>query len=384
MSSLAPARPQAETRIVTRALPLLAALALACGGRSPSAPPPVPDAPLSAPAAIAGDWAVAGPQDVGLDAVALTATANRIRRRERGLLHSLLIVRRGRLAVEEYFAGSSRDDVHTQQSVTKSVTSLLVAIAIDEGRIRSVDEPVLGFFPEYSALRGVDARRDALTLEHLLTMRSGLLWIEEPYAGSDLQRLNESRGDWVRFVLDRPMREEPGTRWQYNSGGVIVLAGVLRAAAGDVVDYARRVLFEPLGIRGERWFRAPYDGLPHTGGGLSLRARDMARLGELMLRGGRAGERQVVSARALQDSVRRAAGPIAWPRPVYYGRLWWLFPPAGPATTDVVTASGAGGQWIFVVPPLELVVVFTADQSNPAFFTPADVLFDEILSAVRD
>jgi CubicO group peptidase (beta-lactamase class C family) len=143
------------------------------------------------------------------------------------------------------------------------------------------------------------------------------------------------------------------------------------------------VLFGPLGIQGERWVRAPHDGLPHTGGGLSLRARDMARLGELVLRGGMAGGRQVVSREWLEGSVARAAGPIDWPRPVYYGRLWWLFPPSGAATTDVVTASGAGGQWIFVVPPLELVVVFTADQMNPRFFAPMEMLFAEILGSVR-
>jgi CubicO group peptidase (beta-lactamase class C family) len=357
------------------------ALASACGGGGPR---PSADAPLTAPAAIAGDWPVARPDEVGLDANALTAAVNGIRRGERGVLHSLLVVRRGRLAVEEYFAGSGRGNVHTLQSVTKSVTSLLVGIAVDRGLIASIREPVLGFFPEYGDLRGQDPRRDALALEDLLTMRSGLLWSEDPYAGSDLQRLNDSRGDWVRFVLEHPMREAPGTRWQYNSGGVIVLAGVLRrASGGDVGQFAREALFAPLGIRDEQWFRSPYDGLPHTGGGLSLRARDMARLGELTLRGGQAGGRQVVSSAWLSGSFARAAGPIDWPRPVYYGRLWWLFPPAGPATADVVTAAGAGGQWIFVVPPLELVVVFTADQSNPQFFAPTDVLFDQILSAVH-
>src|SRR5262245_34686660 len=166
----------------------------ACGGGAPATAPPRPaDGPLTAPAAIAGDWPVARPADVGLDEAALTAAANAVRRGERGTLHSLLVVRDGRLAVEEYFAGSSRDDVHTQQSVTKSVTSLLVGIAIDQGLIRSVREPVLSFFPEHADLRGVDARRDAMTLEDLLTMRTGLLWSEEPYAGSDLERLNQSR-----------------------------------------------------------------------------------------------------------------------------------------------------------------------------------------------
>jgi CubicO group peptidase (beta-lactamase class C family) len=372
--------------MLTRAALLLALLGVACGGGNPAQPAaPGAEGPLTPPATIADDWPVASPQDAGLDAAALTSTVNTVRRGQRGALHSLLVVRGGRLVVEEYFGGSSRDDLHTQQSVTKSVTSLLVGIAVDEGRIRSADERVLDFFPEHADLRGADPRRDALTLEDLLTMRTGLAWSEEPYAGSDLQRLNDSRGDWVRFVLDRPMREEPGTRWQYNSGGTIVLAGVLRqAAGGDVADYARRVLFEPLGIRGERWFRSPYDRLPHTGGGLSLRARDMARLGELVLRGGRAGGRQVVSRTWLQDSARRAAGPIGWPRTVYYGRLWWIFPPAGRATADVVTASGAGGQWIFVVPPLELVVVFTADLANTQFFAPVEILFQEIVAATRN
>jgi CubicO group peptidase (beta-lactamase class C family) len=329
---------------------------------------------------------VARPEDLGIEPRGLATLVGRLRRGELGQIHGLLIVRHGRLAVEEYFAGSSRDDVHTQQSVTKSVTSLLVGIAIDQGLIRSEGERVLGYFPEYGDLGGQDARRDSLAIEDLLTMRTGLLWTEEPYGGSDLERMNGSSGDWVRFVLDRPMREAPGTRWQYNSGGVIVLAGILRSATGgDPVEFARRHLFEPLGIRGERWVRAPLDGLPHTGGGLSLRARDMARLGEMLLRQGNIGGRQVVSAGWLQRTARRAAGPIAWPRPVYYGQLFWLFPlgvAGASASPDIVTASGAGGQWIFTVPSLDLVVVFTADRSNPGFFTPVDLLYGDILPEV--
>ena len=305
-----------------------ALLAAACAGPGPASPT-ASDRALTPPRVLADGWAVGEPGDAGLDPARLTAAANRIRRGDLGATHSLLVVRRGRLVVEEYFQGSGPDDVHTQQSVTKSVTSLLVGAAVDRGLIRSEGERVLDFFPEHADLRGADARRDAMTLADLLTMRTGLAWSEEPYEGSDLQHLNDSRGDWVRFVLDRPMREAPGTRWQYNSGGTIVLAGAPRRAAGNVVEFARRALFEPLGIRGERWVLSPYDGLPHTGGGLQLRARDMARLGELVLRDGRAGERQVISAEWMRDSARRAAGPIAWPRPVHYGRLWWLFPARG-------------------------------------------------------
>src|SRR5262245_15936714 len=171
MSSQAPPRAGGQTGILARALALLAALAPGCGG-GPAAPSPrVSEAPLTPPAAVAGDWPVARPDEVGLDAAAITAAANEVRRGARGALHSLLVVRRGRLAVEEYFAGSSRDDVHTLQSVTKSVTSLLVGIAIDQGLIRSPREPVLSFFPEHADLRGTDARKDAMTLDDLLTMR---------------------------------------------------------------------------------------------------------------------------------------------------------------------------------------------------------------------
>lgn len=364
-----------------------AVLLAGCGSGAVAPDSPLPEAGLTTPAELPGDWPVARPEEVGIEARGLSALVGRLRRGELGQVHGLLIVRHGRLAVEEYFAGSSRDDVHTQQSVTKSVTSLLVGIAIDQGLIRSEGDPVLGYFPEYGDLGGQDARRDSLAIEDLLTMRAGLLWTEEPYAGSDLERLNGSAGDWVRFVLDRPMREAPGTFWQYNSGGVIVLAGVLRSATGgDPGEFARRHLFEPLGIRGERWVRSPFDGLPHTGGGLFLRARDMARLGELLLRQGSAGGQQVVSRDWLERSSRRAAGPIAWPRPVYYGQLFWLFPFGGVAgaspSPDIVTASGAGGQWIFTAPSLDLVVVFTADRLNPRFFTPVDLLYGEILPAV--
>lgn len=369
-------------RAVGAAALLAGLLAAACG--SPQAADPQANEPLHQPEARAGDWPIATPEDAGLDASRLTALAQRLRRGELGARHALLIARGGRLALEEYFDGSGIDDVHTLQSVTKSVTSLLVGIAHDQGRLASVDAQVLSLLPRYSDLRGADPRKDALSVRNLLEMRGGLDWSEDPYAGSDLEALNNSRGDWVRFVLEHPMREAPGTSWQYNSGGVIVLAGVLRDATGmDPDDFARAFLFEPLGIRDATWYRAPFDGLPHTGGGLSLRARDMAKLGELMLRDGRWGERRVVSEEWLAAVTARVSGPIpGWPRSVRYGRLWWLFPRAD-AQPDVITASGAGGQWIFILRDLDLVVAFTSDRASADFFRPVDLLFDEILPAVR-
>ncbi len=363
-------------------LALLAAGGLiGCGGATrPS--------PLAVPQAHPGGWNVASAEDVGLDSQRLAAMVEGIRSGSEGRLHSLLIARHGTLAVEEYFAPSSADDVHSLQSVSKSVTSLLVGIALDDGRLASEDTPVLDALPRYSGLQG-DPWRDALTVRHLLSMRSDLAWREEPYAGSDLETLNRSAEDWVRFVLDRPLVAAPGSDWQYNSGGVIALAGVLRAVEQeDVVAFAHERLFAPLGIAGDRWFRSPYDGLPHTGGGLYLRSRDMARLGQLVLQGGTWDGRAVVSRGWLDRSTRRVTGPLTfWRHPVYYGLLWWLFPMSGraessPGQPDIVTASGAGGQWIFVVPARDMVVTFTADPANADFLRPVDLLYDEILPSV--
>jgi CubicO group peptidase (beta-lactamase class C family) len=369
---------------VRLALPLLLAGGPpGCGGAPDSSSLGVPDASP-------GGWETGSAEDVGLDAGRLGAMVERIRSGSEGPLHSVLIVRHGRLAVEEYFGPSSVDDVHSMQSVTKSVTSLLVGITLDDRRLPSEDTPVLDALPRYADLKG-DPWRDALTVMHLLSMRSDLAWREEPYAGSDLEALNGSTGDWVRFVLDRPLLAPPGSEWQYDSGGVIVLGAVIRAAEDeDVVAFARRRLFAPLGIERDRWFRSPYDGLPHTGGGLYLRARDMARLGQLVLQGGAWGGRPVVSQAWLDKSAGRVTGPLTfWRHPVYYGLLWWLFPMSGrvdpdPAEPDIVTASGAGGQWIFVVRALDMVVTFTADPSNADFLRPVDLLYEDILPSVGD
>jgi CubicO group peptidase (beta-lactamase class C family) len=185
------------------------------------------------------------------------------------------------------------------------------------------------------------------------------------------------------------MVAEPGTSWAYNSGGVIVLAGILRSVLGQSPDlFARDALFEPLGIRGERWYRSRYDGLPHTGGGLSLTATDLARIGYLVLRNGRWGDRQIISETALHQSVvpitRARAG---WAnRSFDYGQLWWMTALDGSSATDdrdrvIWTGAGAQGQWLFVIPRYDLVVAVTANAAD--FASPVRFLFADILAAVR-
>ena len=335
------------------------------------------------------DWRTSSPQDQQLNKKVLKRLLKRIRNNTIGGIDSLLIARNGYLVTEEYFHGWGPDDLHTLQSDSKSVTSLLVGIAVQQGKISGIDQTVLSFFPEYPKIRNVDERKSAITLRDLLTMRTGLDWGEDPYEGSPLFQLNNCRCDWLKFVLDWPMRETPGTRFEYNSGGVILLAGVIRNSTSIPTDaFAQRYLFDPLGITQVRWYYGEPDNLPHTGGGLNLRPRDMAKIGYLMLRNGRWENQQIVSADWVRESTSHAVkNPRTFAgRRVDYGYLWWLLSLNGEAgghdrNADIYAAAGAQGQWIFVIPKYDMVVVSTGN--TPYFDQAVGFLYSDILPAVN-
>jgi CubicO group peptidase (beta-lactamase class C family) len=266
------------------------------------------------------------------------------------------------------------------QSVSKSVTSLLAGIASDQGRL-SVADRVLPLMQRYAPVANLDDRKNAMTVRDLLTMRSGFDWNEDVYAGSPLQRLNDCGCDWLRFVLDWPMREAPGTRWEYVSGGVILLGGVITEAVGQPLDrFAAQYLFTPMDVQGAYWISGRPDGLPHTGGGLYLRPRDMAKIGQLVLDDGRWRGRQIVSSAWMRESTAAhvAAVRTFGSHPVDYGFLWWTMSPS-----EIVTASGARGQWIFVSRRDRLVVTATGANDNGLWVGPADFLYSDILPAIR-
>src|SRR5262249_25762919 len=150
---------------------------------------------------------------------------------EFGAVHGLVIVRKGYVVTDEYFGGWKRDSIHTMQSVTKSVTSLVAGIAIDRGFLRGTDQRMVDLLAAYAPVANLDARKQAMTVRDVLTMGTGLDWNEDVYAGSPLEKLNTSQSDWLRFVIDWPMGSAPGTAWQYNSGGVIALGGAIGLAA---------------------------------------------------------------------------------------------------------------------------------------------------------
>jgi CubicO group peptidase (beta-lactamase class C family) len=369
----------------------VAAAAVTGGCGSPAAPAAVTqlgdDAATYWPDAA---WRSATPAEVAVDARAITDLVARLRSGSLGPEHALVIVRKGYVIADEYFAGWTADSIHTEQSVTKSVMSLITGIAIARGDVRGVDQPLVELLERYAPIANLDDRKRALTVRDLLTMRSGMDWNEDSYPGSPLERLNTLQTDWIRFVVDWPMREAPGTRWQYNSGGVIALGGAVGIAAGmNTADYARAHLLRPIGITGDKWYRGFPDALPHTGGGLFLTTRDLARVGYLVLRRGRWNATQIVPESWIIESTRPIATPtyLLGGRTSSYGYLWWLYTlggsrPDASSTDIVIAASGAQGQWLFIVPRHDLVVAINAGITagpDPGL----DILFRTIIPAMR-
>jgi len=332
------------------------------------------------------DWPVSTPEAQGLDAARLREVTTLMAEGRRfSNLHSLLIVKNGYLVVEEYFADWEADRLHTLQSVTKSITSALVGIAIEQGHFESIDEPVLAFFPQRRDELAQDPNWAAVRLQDLLTMRSGTDYHEQGEDSPHLQ-LNRTPRGWDSFYLNRPMVRTPGTYWQYDSGGVILISAMLKQRSGMHADaYAERYLFAPLGIQRTAWFRN-LDGHPHTGGGLDLRPRDMARFGLLYLRGGRWRDRQVVPRAWVEESTRQHVD-FDPPRgnSTGYGYLWWILAPdpGGAGNERIYAAMGFRAQYIFVVPEHDMVVVVTGGATNgEEQRRPIEFLYSHILPAV--
>jgi CubicO group peptidase (beta-lactamase class C family) len=347
---------------------------------------------LVAPAAVAANcgtptdlhdgWVVATPEAEGLDAALLCGIGPRLEALKEANAHGVVITRHGRLAYEHYLTGNderlgmSLSEVnfnagtkHDIRSISKSVTSLLVGIALDRGLITDLDAPVFSFFPDYSDLRTPE--KDRMTLRHLLTMSSGLAWDETSVAFTNplntySQMEITPRAD--HFVLAQPLAAPPGTVFNYNSGGAELLGLILRKVSGKRLrEFAKETLFDPLGI--EDWEWEGSSGFnPAAASGLRLRPRDLAKIGQLVLERGKWHGRQIVSSSWIEDSTTpRLSGDDAammFYRPegiTSYGYLWWLgrFPPEHPER-DMIAGGGYGGQRVFILPSLDVVVVTTA------------------------
>ncbi len=300
-------------------------------------------------------WRTSTPEEQGMDGALLDEAGRRVPA-ELPDVSALLVVRHGRLVFERYYGGVRPDDPINVRSVTKSVTSALIGIALAEGDLDGLDQPIGELIPDRIPPEA-DPLTPSITLEQLLTMTSGLAWD----AGSDYQRLIAS-DDWVDLTLGLPVAYEPGTVFAYNSGGSHLLSVILAEATGqETSTYAQTHLFDPLGIEPGDWDRSP-QGETNGGFGLELTVRDMAKLGELYLNGGRWEGEQIIPTDYVRASTTvQSAGDATGGTP--YGYQWWVTDATG---YPAFYALGYGGQYIYVVPDLDLVVVVAAARRVPA------------------
>ena len=361
-------------------------------------------------------WPVSTPEAEGVDPAALDSLIADIDAGRYGLIDRFLLIRNGRviadrrwdhgmryaelLAAQEDTANHQynydhpswhpyyRDtDLHSLQSVTKSVTSAAFGIAVDEGHLPGVEAPAWPYFEPY-AVDVADPRRAATSLEDFLTMRSGIDWAVPGQTyddGTHPTVVLEASDAWIDYVVAQPVGTDPGTRFDYNDGVSVLLGKIVREATGQRLDeWAEERLFRPIGIDEYYWKITP-DGEVDSEGGLYLSTHDLARIGYLMLRGGEWDGRQIVSREWVEASTSPVVPDVAPDndRPDSgYGYQWWV-PMHENGETRVFAGNGYGGQFLHVVPEYDLISVFNGWtlHEQPELFSWT-ALQDRILPAI--
>ena len=320
-------------------------------------------------------WRNSTPESQGMNSTVLDDVLDYINRYGYNI-DGMLVVRHGYIVYETNPSGFSLTRLHTIQSCTKSFTSTVVGIAIHEGYLESVDEKIVDIF-ENRTIENLDAMKENMTVEHCLSMSSGLEWHEHdiPYEEpeNDLFAMYRSN-DMYQYVLDRPMAHEPGTYWAYNSGTTELLGGIVEMTVGEpFIDFTREHLFDPLGIDNYFWWNPRTNPQYGVSGGLHLTMRDMAKLGYLFLNNGTWDNNEIVS----EEWVRNATHHHYDAFPGYgYGYQWWI-----QEGRNVYAATGHYEQKIYVDPDNDMIVVFIADIADEDPH-PTDYLFRRIRRAI--
>lgn len=306
-------------------------------------------------------WRTSTPEEQGMDGIKLSEMVKYIN--ENNIpIKSVLIVRNGYIVLDEKFSGSHSMD--NLKSVTKSFTSALVGIAIDKGYIDGVGQTVLELFPDRE-VANLDSQKQAMTVEDLLTMRAGLDWPSGPcwwLDGKDCadyttQIMLEDE-DSLQFILDQPMASEPGTSFVYTSGASHLLSALISETTGmSALDFAKENLFTPLGIHNVSW-NEDGEGLNMGWTDIALYPHDMAKFGFLFLNEGQWNGKQIISVEWVRNSHEPHTITINKIQP-NYGYQWWVNPDLG-----FYNASGAGGNYIIIIPEQDLVVVFTGSLTS--------------------
>ena len=343
-------------------------------------------------------WKITSLKNVNIDSIKLQTTVDKICDGTLENIHSVVIVKEGKLVFERYFSGYkfkydakefkgeftefNQNQIHNLASVTKSITSILFGIARDKGFIDSVNVKVFNFFPKYSYLN--DSLKDKITLWHLLTMTSGLKWNEQDIFYSEVE--NDIIQlfivqDPVKYILSKPMIHPAGTNYYYNGGNTNLLGKIIQETSGFKLDeFAKKYLFDPLGIRQYEWLHIKPD-MVYASGDLKLRPRDMAKIGYMMLNNGKWKSNKIVSQNWIEESITPY---VHFNGNDGYGYQWWIKKyELGNTSFNSFAAEGWGGQNIIVFPDLDVVVVITG--GNYITRTPNnEIIYRYILPAVDE
>lgn len=328
---------------------------------------------------------VASLQETGFDMPRIMKASHRIRDGKYGEIHSMLIYKDGRLVFEEYYEGHQyqwdapnhygewvswdRDMLHCIHSDTKSITSLCIGIAIDLGYIENVNQSIFDYLPGYQQFK--TGGKEGITIEHLLTMTSGLEWEEWKISLSSVE--NDQIGIWfyedgpINYVLEKPLVAEPGKRFNYSGGDIQILVEILKNATGMTLDeFSGTYLFDPMGVDTYDWWLIFPTGEIQGAGGLKLTPRDMIKMGAMMLNKGVSNENRIISEEWIDKCTVPFPGNNGIKVPgedlgkVGYSYTWWTkqFSYSGQQINSYL-ALGWGGQKIVILPELDMVVVFT-------------------------
>jgi len=314
------------------------------------------------------------PEEQGIDSNVLGRALRDIGDKSSGL-HSLLVLRNGCVVLEAYWPPFARDKKHYLNSATKAVLGTLIGIAIHDGKLRE-DDFAASYFPEYPSEDG-DPRRQRIRIKHLLTMSSGIYWPQTKTINASDEMGRSS--DWVRFIINRPMAAEPGTVTNYSNGDSHLLSAILQKVTGTTaLDFARKRLFEPLGISDIAWDADP-QGRSIGSAALQLRPVDMAKFGSLYLDYGQWQTARVVERAWVQKSLTAQVKMPTRGGPAYYGYYWWLYP-----ERSLFEAWGGAGQRIALLRDVQVVVVMTADMPTDFPRAPfAAHLYDAVRESVK-
>ena len=314
--------------------------------------------------------------EVGIDSTVVNRIDTAIQNGTYPNIHSVLIARHNMLVYEKYWAGKdegwgsdrrvvmhSKDDLHDIRSISKSIVSACVGIAMQQGKIKSVDQKVFDFFPEYA--RVDTGMKSLLTIKHLLTMSSGLVWNEDvPYDNPENSEIKMTRSsNVVEYVLSQPMDFPPGKVWRYNGGTTQLLAAIIEKTTGKKIDrFAKEYLFGPLGINRFEWRQYPGTNLPAAASGVRLRSRDLMKFGLLYRNEGMWNGKQIVPQSWVRESCQ---AHVDRPNGGAYGYQFWLWQDAiNHKLTSLVACVGNGDQRIFIDKTNDLLVVITAGNYN--------------------